>query len=122
VLNGTRILIQLKGHAPGIPAPSVSVHNVLTTVIACVDGKGAGQVNLGSYCNPKVDALTQKIQTEVDTDKRNTMIREALEMHAQDVGHIPLHQQMLSWGVSKKITLAQRADNFMVFKWMTIAP
>jgi len=95
-------------------------HNVLTTVIACVDGKGAGQVNLGSYCNPKVDALTQKIQTEIDTDKRNAMIREALAMHAEDVGHIPLYQQTLSWGVSKKVTLAQRADNFMQFKWMSI--
>jgi len=95
-------------------------HNVLTTVIACVDGKGAGQVNLGSYCNPAVDALTQKIQTENDPAKRNAMIREALEIHAREVGHIPLHQQMLAWGVSKKITVAQRADNFMVFKWMTI--
>jgi len=97
-------------------------HNVLNTVIACVDGKGAGQVNLGSYCNPKVDELTQKIQTEIDADKRNAMILEALQMHAQDVGHIPLHQQTLAWGVAKKVTLAQRADNFMVFKWMRVAP
>jgi len=96
-------------------------HNVLTTVIACVDGKGAGQVNLGSYCNPEVDALTRKIQTENDTAQRNAMIREALKIHARDVGHIPLHQQMLAWGVSKKVTVAQRADNFLVFKWMRIA-
>jgi len=97
-------------------------HNVLTTIIACVDGKGAGQVNLGSYCNPKVDALTHAIQTENDPVKRNAMIYEALELHAQDVGHIPLYQQTLAWGMTKKVTLAQRADNFMQFKWMSMVP
>jgi len=96
-------------------------HNVLTTVIACVDGKGSGQVNLGSYCNPKVDALTQQIQTEIDANTRNALIREALAIHAEDIGHIPLYQQSLAWGVSNKVTLAQRADNFMQFKWMSIS-
>ena len=96
-------------------------HNALNALVACVDDKGAGQFNLGAYCNPKVDELTKKIQAETDKTKRNAMIREAFEIHAGDVGHIPLHQQSLAWGVSKKVQLVQLADNFMPFKWMSIA-
>ena len=96
-------------------------HNALNALVACVDDKGAGQFNLGAYCNPKVDELTKKIQAETDKTKRNAMIREAFELHNTDVGHIPLHQQSLAWGVSKKVQLVQLADNFMPFKWMSIA-
>lgn len=95
-------------------------HNALNALVACVDDKGTGQFNLGSYCNPKVDELTRKIQSETDKTKRNAMIKEAFDIHAADVGTLPLHQQALAWGVSKKVTLVQLADNFMPFKWMSI--
>ena len=95
-------------------------HNALVALMVCVDDKGAGQFNLGAYCNPKVDELAQKIQAETDKTKRNAMIKEAFELHSADIGHLPLHQQALAWGVSKKVKLVQLADNFMPFKWMSI--
>jgi len=95
-------------------------HNALNALMACVDDKGAGQFNLGAYCNPKVDELTKKIQSETDVTKRNAMIKEAFDLHSADIGHLPLHQQALAWGVSKKVKLVQLADNFMPFKWMSI--
>ena len=95
-------------------------HNALNALMACVDDKGTGQFNLGAYCNPKVDELTKKIQAETDTAKRNAMIKEAFDLHSADIGHLPLHQQALAWGVSKKVKLVQLADNYMLFKWMSI--
>ncbi|MBI5907224.1 MAG: ABC transporter substrate-binding protein, partial [Burkholderiales bacterium] len=95
-------------------------HNALNALMRCVDDKGSGQFNLGSYCNPKVDELTLKIQSETDKAKRNAMIKAAFELHAADIGHLPLHQQALAWGVSKKVALVQLADNFMPFKWMSV--
>ena len=94
-------------------------HNALNALMACVDDKGAGQFNLGAYCNPKVDELTKKIQAETDKAKRNAMIKEAFDLHSADVGHLPLHQQALAWGVSKNVKLVQLADNYMPFKWMS---
>ncbi|MCM2346423.1 ABC transporter substrate-binding protein [Acidovorax soli] len=94
-------------------------HNALNALMACVDDKGAGQFNLGAYCNPKVDELTRKIQAETDKVQRNAMIKEAFDLHAADVGHLPLHQQALAWGVSKKVKLVQLADNYMLYKWMS---
>ena len=94
-------------------------HNALNALMACVDDKGAGQFNLGAYCNPRVDELTKKIQAETDKVQRNAMIKEAFDLHAADVGHLPLHQQALAWGVSKKVKLVQLADNYMLYKWMS---
>jgi len=95
-------------------------HNALNALMACPDDKGTGQFNLGTYCNPKVDQLTRQIQSETDKGKRNAMIKEAFDVHSADVGHVPLHQQSLAWGVSKKVELVQLADNFMHFKWISI--
>ena len=95
-------------------------HNALNALLACVDDKGAGQFNLGSYCNPKVDQLTRAIQSETDKTKRNAMIKEVFEIHAADIGHLPLHQQALAWGVNKKVDLVQMGDNYMPFKFMSI--
>ncbi|MDQ1259190.1 MAG: peptide/nickel transport system substrate-binding protein [Pseudomonadota bacterium] len=104
------------GWTPG----TYDAHNSLKALMRCVDDKGSGQFNLGAYCNPKVDELTLKIQSETDKGKRNSMIREAFDLHAADVGHLPLHQQGLAWGVSSKVKLVQLADNFMPFKWMSV--
>ena len=95
-------------------------HNALNALMRCVDDKGAGQFNLGAYCNPKVDELIAKIQAETDKPKRQAYIAEAFKLHTDDIGHLPLHQQALAWGVSKKVDLVQLADNFMFFKWMTV--
>ncbi len=95
-------------------------HNALNGLMRCADDKGAGQFNLGSYCNPKVDELIVKIQSETDKPKRQAFIAEAFKLHTDDIGHLPLHQQALAWGVSKKVDLVQLADNFMFFKWMSV--
>lgn len=95
-------------------------HNALNALMATPDPSGTGQFNLGSYSNPKVDALTKQIQSETDKAKRDAMIKEVFAIHADDIGHLPLHQQSLAWGVSKKVALTQLADNFMFFKWMSV--
>jgi len=95
-------------------------HNALNALMRCVDASGAGQFNLGSYCNPRVDELTLKIQSETDKTKRNAMIKEAFTLHADDIGHLPLHQQALAWGVGNNVQLVQMADNVMPFRYMSV--
>ncbi|WP_439518275.1 ABC transporter substrate-binding protein [Hydrogenophaga sp.] len=95
-------------------------HNALNALMRCVDDKGSGQFNLGSYCNPKVDELTLKIQSETDKPKRDALIKEAFKLHTDDIGHLPLHQQALAWGVASNVTLVQLADNFMPFRYMSV--
>ena len=97
-------------------------HNVLFTVMGTppTPSGARGQWNFGAYSNPKIDALAVSIQSELDETKRNAMISEALTIHANDVGHIPLHQQTLALGVQKNIDAFQRPDGFVLFKWITV--
>ncbi len=95
-------------------------HNAFNSLTRCIDDKGTGQFNLGAYCNPELDKLTLAMQGETDKAKRTALIRNASKIHSDDIGHIPLHQQSLAWGVSKKIDLVQLADNSMPFKWITV--
>ncbi|OYT98800.1 MAG: ABC transporter substrate-binding protein [Burkholderiales bacterium PBB1] len=106
----------LLGWTPG----TYDAHDVLSAVIATPNEQGQGQFNLGGYSNARVDALTAAVQSETDPARRNALIREALELHAKDIGHIPLHQQALAWGMKKNIELVQPPDNMMPFEWVVV--
>lgn len=84
-------------------------------------GQGAdGSFNYGGYSNPEVDALIDQIKVETDQTKRNAMIVKALELHSQDVGHIPLHDQIIPWAMKKNVNAPHRADNRVVPDWIII--
>jgi peptide/nickel transport system substrate-binding protein len=106
----------LLGWTPG----SYDSHNPLFALMATPGAGGQGQFNLGSYSNPKIDELTKAIATETDDKKRTAMIREAMKIHQDDVGHLPLHQQALAWAMKKSVKTVQLADNFMFLKWTVV--
>ncbi len=43
----------------------------------------------------------------------------AIAENLVEQGYIPLHQQALAWGVSKKVKLVPRADNQMMLYWVS---
>ena len=94
-------------------------HNLLFTVLASPAG-AQGQWNFGAYSNAQLDQLTKRIQTETNEGTRNALIKQALEIHAKDVGHIPLHQQVVAWGLRSNVNAYQRADGFMLYKWVSV--
>jgi peptide/nickel transport system substrate-binding protein len=96
--QGYNTSFYMLGWTPG----SYDVHNPLVQLMS-LDGEGQGTWNGGRYTNPRLEELTDLIGSEMDVDKRNTMIREAFKIHHNDVGHIPLHQQALAWGVGKRV-------------------
>ena len=95
-------------------------HNVLYPIMSSPGDGGRGQFNLGAYSNPKVDDLTTKLASEIDQTKRDAMIREAIKIHQDDVGHLPLHQQALSWGSKKSVEVVQYPDNYMPWKFIKV--
>jgi peptide/nickel transport system substrate-binding protein len=81
---------------------------------------GRGQFNLGSYANKRIDELGPQIASELDQKKRDAMIAEVFKIHSDEIGHIPLHQQALAWGMKKNVDLIQLADNINNLKWVVI--
>ena len=96
-------------------------HNVMYDIMGCRDDPKSprGETNLGGYCNKQFDALTDQVLQETDTAKRDQLIKSAFEIGIKDWGYIPLHQQALAWGVSKKVKLVQRPDNQVLLYWAT---
>jgi peptide/nickel transport system substrate-binding protein len=97
-------------------------HNVLHDIMGCRDDPkdpNRGEANLGGYCNKQLDELTDKVLVESDQAKRDLLIKQAYDIAIKDYGYIPLHQQALAWGVSKKVKLVQRADNQVLLYWAT---
>ena len=91
---------------------------MLANITGCRDEKGkGGQFNFGNYCNPKVEELRDKILIETDKTKRDDLIAQAFRIVHEEAGYIPLHQQALVWGVSKKVHVVQRPDNQILFYW-----
>jgi len=83
--------------------------------------EGLGTWNFARYSNPKVDALIQKIGSEMDPEERQRMIDEVHRITKEEMAYIPLHQQALAWGVRDGVDLVQRADNFFHLRWVTVA-
>ena len=95
-------------------------HNALFALMATPGEGGQGQFNLGVYSNPRVDELVTRIASENDAVKRNAMIAEAFKIHAEDIGHLPLHVQPLVWGMKKSVDMVQLANNFILLKWVVV--
>jgi peptide/nickel transport system substrate-binding protein len=95
--------------------------NVLNDIMGCRDDPKStrGEANLGGYCNKKMDAIADQVLMETDTAKRDLLIKDAFEIANEDWGYIPLHQQALAWGVSKKVKLPQLPDNNVRLYWAT---
>ena len=115
--GGYQTSFYLLGWTPG----TSDSHNVLYEIMGCRDDPKSprGQGNLGGYCNKKLDAVADKVLLETDTAKRDLLIKEGFEIAAKDFSYIPLHQQALAWGTSKKVKLTQRADNQVLLYWAT---
>jgi peptide/nickel transport system substrate-binding protein len=83
-----------------------------------VMGTGGGG-NFGRYSNTKIDILAKKAAQEQDPVQRRALIRQALAIHKQDVGHIPLHQQVLAWGVRATVAeIKPRPWNDVDLRWV----
>ncbi|WP_169545916.1 ABC transporter substrate-binding protein [Sneathiella aquimaris] len=107
----------LLGWTPG----TMDSENVLSSLLSCQNKETkTGLFNLGNYCNAKVDELTVKVGSETDQAKRNAMIKEAFQIVKDEVGYLPLHQQPLSWGVSDRVMVNQRADNGLDFRYVLV--
>ncbi|MBK8322828.1 MAG: ABC transporter substrate-binding protein [Betaproteobacteria bacterium] len=85
-----------------------------------VEKSADGDYNLGRYSNPKVDALIDSLKSEIDPKKRAAIAREVTQLHQADVGHIPLHHQVIPWAMRSNVSVVHRADNRLTVKWVKI--
>jgi peptide/nickel transport system substrate-binding protein len=106
-LNTNDVSMYLVGHA-GLPM--ADSYGLLKDVVHTRTQR-EGSLNAGRYSNPKFDALLPQIAAEIDTAKRNALIEQAVALERDDVSHVPLHQQPISWAARKGVQMTQSPDN-----------
>jgi peptide/nickel transport system substrate-binding protein len=75
--------------------------------------------NNGGFTNPHLDQLIKSIQVELDSEKRNELISQALSIVKDDFDYVPLHQQMVVWASRGNVELAPMGTND--FQWRYVA-
>ena len=88
--------------------------------LAQTRGGKDGVFNVEGYSNPQLDDLAKKIQVELDTDKRNQEIADALKLLHDDFAYIPLHQQVVVWATRDNVDLTQTGDNFFQLRFVKL--
>ncbi|WP_376095977.1 ABC transporter substrate-binding protein [Roseomonas sp. CCTCC AB2023176] len=96
-------------------------HNTLYNIMASRDpSRQRGVFNSGGWSNAEFDRLTDAIAVETTPARRQEMINQAMRIHADEVGHIPLHQQTVVWAARNTITLQQMADNYFPLRFVRV--
>jgi peptide/nickel transport system substrate-binding protein len=90
----------------GWGVPTLDSHYVFSYLL---DGKGSW--NATGYNNARVNEITSAITTEIDIDKRTALIGEAWDLVKADIPYVPIHHQVLAWGISDKVDIPISADD-----------
>lgn len=92
-------------------AQTGEVSSPLRALLACENQKeGLGAFNDGKYCNSKVDEDLRGALGKMDEKARVALLQKAAETAVNDVGMIPLHNQVSTWAASKGISYTARSD------------
>jgi len=90
----------------GWGVPTLDSHYVFSYLL---DGEGSW--NATGYNNDLVNEVTAAIATETDIDKRTMMIDQAWTQIKADQPYIPIHHQVIAWGMSDGVDVPIAADD-----------
>jgi peptide/nickel transport system substrate-binding protein len=79
-----------------------------------------GSFNGGGYSNPRLDALEVLIAREADEARRRELIYQAVSLHKEDIGHIPLHTQTSAWAAREDLEALQPPIEALWFRFMRL--
>ncbi len=79
-----------------------------------------GSWNGTHYSNPEMDAMIVSLSSETDLAVRDATIAQIWEMAASEVIYLPIHNQVLNWGVADQWTTLVDADDQVKFKYFEL--
>lgn len=90
----------------GWGVPTLDSHYVFSYLL---DGEGSW--NATGYSNDRVNEITKMIASETDIEKRTALIDEAWKIVRAEMPYVPLHHQVLAWGMSDKVDIPIASDD-----------
>ena len=92
----------------GWGVPTLDSHYVFSYLL-----EKEGSWNATGYDNARVNEITQLITTETDIPKRTALIDEAWKIIKAEMPYVPIHHQVLAWGMSDKLDVPIASDDAM---------
>lgn len=106
----------LLGWSPG----TFDAEHPIRFLLASPDSGLGGSWNFGAFTSERVNELLPQIQVERDETARQGMVDEVNGIMRDEVAYVPLHVQPLLWATKDNIELSQRADNFLILRWVNV--
>lgn len=83
-------------------------------------GSDRGSWNGTGYSNPELDTKIQSLASETDLDKRNATIQEIWDVVQEEQLYIPIHHQVLNWGMTEAVGTEVSPEDDPKFKFFTM--
>ena len=90
----------------GWGVPTLDSHYVFSYLLA-----SEGSWNATGYNNARVNEITDLITTETDIEKRTALIDEAWTLVRAEMPYVPIHHQVLAWGMTDKVDVPIASDD-----------
>ncbi|MHA7886298.1 ABC transporter substrate-binding protein [Roseicyclus sp.] len=82
--------------------------------------EGRGSWNGTRYSNPEMDAMIQSLTSNTDLAARNQTIADLFAMAEEELIYIPIHNQVLNWGIADAWSTDVDADDSVKFKYFEL--
>jgi peptide/nickel transport system substrate-binding protein len=83
-------------------------------------GEKYGSWNGTRYSYPDLDTMIQGLASETDLDVRNDTIKKIWTQVQDDILYLPIHHQVLNWGMKESIQTPVDPEDSAKFKWFTL--
>jgi peptide/nickel transport system substrate-binding protein len=82
--------------------------------------EGRGSWNGTRFDNPEMNEMIASLTSNTDLEARNQTIADLWAMAEDELIYIPIHNQVLNWGVSDDWSMTVDADDSVKFKYFSL--
>ncbi len=82
--------------------------------------EGRGSWNGTRFDNPEMNDMIVSLSSETDLEARNATIAELFAMSEEELIYLPIHNQVLNWGISDAWSSLVDADDQVLFKYFEL--
>jgi peptide/nickel transport system substrate-binding protein len=79
--------------------------------------EGRGSWNGTGYSNPQMDEMIVSLASEVDLEARDETVAQLWQMAQEETIYLPIHNQILNWGIADGWETVVDADDQVKFKY-----
>jgi peptide/nickel transport system substrate-binding protein len=83
-------------------------------------GDGRGSWNGTRFSNAEMDEMIASLTSNTDLESRDATIASLFEMAEEELIYIPIHNQVLNWGISDAWSTAVDADDSVKLKYFSL--